>query len=471
MNRFITIGVIVVVMWGALSFGAVYPWAYWPLIEMCAVLGIAGLVAAGRRALWPPDGLTICFALVTLGLGLQLIPLPYETFVSLTPAADRFLDQQYLRYHLVRPGSHALSITPAATMVTVALVAALSVCFLGLTRSLDVTDVQTLVRRLLVFGVFMAVLAVVQRAAINPEDPLVYGFWRPLHRTVPFGPFINRNHFAGWMVMLAPLAIGYSFAVFRTSPRPRRRTAGAWLTWLMRPEASRFGLSAFAVFTMVASVVLSGSRSGLASLAAAIIVIGVIVVMRERGSVRGLAAVYLTVLVAAAILWVGVGTTIERFALVGEDLPHRWNAWRDTVRVIADFPMFGVGGGAFADVMMQYQSFGRTTFYREAHNDYLEFLAEGGLLVAIPAVIALVLFVRLVLRRLREDDDDPVRPWLRLGAVGGLAGIAMQSLVEFSLQMPGNAVLFVVLAAIATHSVRPEAVLRRRPVPDTRSYF
>ena len=64
-----------------------------------------------------------------------------------------------------------------------------------------------------------------QKALIDPTQPLVYGFWKPLHGGNPFGPFINRNHFAGWMVMALPLVVGYSCAVLEATWRPQDR---AW---------------------------------------------------------------------------------------------------------------------------------------------------------------------------------------------------------------------------------------------------
>jgi hypothetical protein len=50
-----------------------------------------------------------------------------------------------------------------------------------------------------------------------------------------------------------------------------------------------------------------------------------------------------------------------------------------------------------------------------------------------------------------------MRYWIRFGAAAGLAAIALQSTVEFSLQMPGNATLFVVLCALALHQRTPAA--------------
>ena len=101
--------------------------------------------------------------------------------------------------------------------------------------------------------------------------------------------------------------------------------------------------------------------------------------------------------------------------------------------------------------------------FAEAHNEYLQLAAEGGVLVCVPIVAALVVFVAGVRRRFREAPKDGTTYWLRVGAVIGLLCIALQSLVEFSLQMPGNAVLFALLAAIAIHR-SPHLVPRRAPI-------
>jgi hypothetical protein len=75
--------------------------------------------------------------------------------------------------------------------------------------------------------------------------------------------------------------------------------------------------------------------------------------------------------------------------------------------------------------------------------------------------VVLLLVVRGIARRLRSSEDDVVSFWVRRGAVAGLVGIAAQSLVEFSLQMPGNAALFVLVAAVALHRPRQNPDARR----------
>jgi O-antigen ligase len=102
--------------------------------------------------------------------------------------------------------------------------------------------------------------------------------------------------------------------------------------------------------------------------------------------------------------------------------------------------------------MLVYQTDDRTAIYQQAHNDYLQLLAEGGVLVAIPAVLAFGVICALIWRRLSAPDDDVTTRWMRTGAVAGLVGIAAQSVVEFSLQMPGNTAMLVALLAIALHN-------------------
>jgi hypothetical protein len=121
------------------------------------------------------------------------------------------------------------------------------------------------------------------------------------------------------------------------------------------------------------------------------------------------------------------------------------------------FPVFGTGLGTIGKAMLVYQTASRPWMYAQAHNDYLQLLAEGGALVVIPALVVLSLVLVTIRRRLTLAADQPLTRWIRTGAVAGLAGIAAQSAVEFSLQMPGNAVVFVLLLAIAMHRPRSES--------------
>jgi O-antigen ligase len=114
--------------------------------------------------------------------------------------------------------------------------------------------------------------------------------------------------------------------------------------------------------------------------------------------------------------------------------------------------------------MSAYQTYRVDTLhFAEAHDDYLQLLAEGGVLLAVPAVVVIALFVREVRHRFRERLDDLTGYWIRVGAVTGVVAIGLQELVDFSLQMPGNAALFALLCAIAVRRASGRASPRAAP--------
>ena len=439
---------------GAFSFGAVYPWGYWPIGGLALALGLWAL----RHPAPDPDRsfrtLTVALIAVATAIALQAVPLPRSIFLALAGGAERFLQQHDVGYAFQPPGTHTLSLDPVATFTTLALFGAFSVLLLGLSRGSADARLDRIVRSLVFLGVVMATAGIVQRAAVPPRGAhLVYGFWEPQFKGDPFGPFINRNHFAGWMLLALPLAMGYSLAVLHRHRPPLNSGIRQWLRWLITPDASRFAFVMLAVLVMGTSLALTQSRSGIVGFLAAVLVLAVAMCRHARRPfVRALVLSYAGVLAGGALLWAGLATTLTRFSLTAADLPARWSAWQDTLRIIADFPLFGVGLGNYGLAMLIYQTGHRSTMFAQAHNDYLQLLAEGGILVVIPALACFVVIARLIRRRLDGHDESPYEYWIRVGAVAALVGIALQSLVEFSLQMPANALLFVVVLAIA---IRP----------------
>lgn len=441
--------------WGVLAFGAVYPWAYWPLAASAFGMGLWAVVRTGAWRDPRLRTLTAALAAVATAMALQLVPLPYGIVQALAPGMDGFLREYLLGYE--PPSWHALSIDSGQTAVTLALLVAFGTLLIGLTRAVRYMRLDWLLTQLLGLGVALAIAGVLQKALAEPNQPLVYGFWRPVYGGNPFGPFVNRNHFAGWMLMALPLVIGYAAAELERAARPRAASWRLWLRWLVTTEASRFLVAAVGVLSMGMSVVLTGSRSGVAGLAVALGAFGYFVVRRASGRrPRALAAASMAALLAAILLWAGPAEIVERFASASGHAEGRLSAWRDTWRIMQAFPAAGTGLGTYGLSMLVYQTAGRPEIYLQAHNDYIQIASEGGLLVGLPALALVGVIVSAIRRRLRAGEDDTRTRWIRAGAVAGLLGIAAQSLVEFSLQMPGNTLLFVVVAAIAMH--RPSRV-------------
>jgi O-antigen ligase len=133
-------------------------------------------------------------------------------------------------------------------------------------------------------------------------------------------------------------------------------------------------------------------------------------------------------------------------------LAQRVAIWRDTLGVVRDFPAAGVGAGNFANAMRLYQTGDRTYFWNEAHDEYLQAAAEGGLLFAIPAVIALAALWRAGAHAFRHGALE--LRWMRLGAAAALLAVAVQSIWETGVTLPANGMLAAVAAAILVHSSR-----------------
>jgi O-antigen ligase len=348
---------------------------------------------------------------------------------------------------------------PAATGRAIALLAGFTVFLVGLNRYFGRHGVRGIVPGLVGLGVLIAIIGIVQKAVLGDHAWMgmkIYGFWAPHYKlTTPFGPFVNKNHYAGWMLMTLPLAVGYLIGLAESGAahvRPRWRDR---LLWLSSPEGGRLQLSAFAIVIMGAALALTKSRSGIGCFALTIAAAGVTAARGQRSARTRVGIIgAVAVLVAVPLLWADVDLA-TRFTSGGESVELRRQAWGDALAVMRDFPLAGTGLNTYGSATLLYNTAQTDLHFQEAHNDYVQLAAEGGLLLAIPALVAIGACVRGVRRRLAEDRRDPMRYWIRFGAATGLAAIAIQSAVEFSLQMPGNAVLFVVLCAIALHERVP----------------
>jgi O-antigen ligase len=272
----------------------------------------------------------------------------------------------------------------------------------------------------------------------------LYWVLRPVSRNAeyPFGPFVNRNDMAAWMVMGVPLATGYMLARLDLRRREGRLNVesvfdetGVWLS--------------AAVCLMAATLVTTLSRSGLTAGVAG----GAAIVLLSRGRVerRGrawlLAGLSLVALVGAAYanlgaLMIRVGETI------GSGVGGRREIWAATLTMIRDFPIAGVGVGSYQRAMSVYQPAHDFSF-NHAHNEYLQIVAEGGLLLSIPVAALLLAGCSAIAGALRRDRAPTF--WIRAGATSALVAIAVQNLWETGLRMPANAVLCALSFAIAIH--------------------
>src|SRR5919201_1731797 len=189
--------------WGALAFGAVYPWAYWPLAAGCALSGLLGLIAA-RRANIDGASRAMKFALsfIAIAILVQLVPLPNRAVAALSPRTIPLVSRLSPAFAAGLEPLHPVSVWPRDTLTALALYASLALLCVGTTSLLSLTGARRFVELLTGLAAALALIGFVQKSL---SDRYLYGFWELESSRTPFGPFVNKNHFAGWMVMALPL--------------------------------------------------------------------------------------------------------------------------------------------------------------------------------------------------------------------------------------------------------------------------
>jgi O-antigen ligase len=223
------------------------------------------------------------------------------------------------------------------------------------------------------------------------------------------------------------------------------------LIWLSSPQANQLILAGLAILVMALSLVMTMSRSGIISFTLVVLTIGALLLRRQNGLRRRPVVAWFVASTAVLSLgWAGFDTIFDRFAQAGTvTFNGRTEIWRDTIHLIRDFPLAGTGLNTYAAAIAPYRK-NPDLVAREAHSDYLQLAAEGGVLLVAAALILFAFFANEV-RRSGAGDGGASDYWIRVGALTGLAAIGVQELTDFSLQMPGNVALFVVLCSIAAH--------------------
>jgi O-antigen ligase len=279
---------------------------------------------------------------------------------------------------------------------------------------------------------------------------LIYGFWHTVERGAsPFGPIINRNHFAAWAVVAAALTAG-CLASHMLRRRERAVTRRGAAAEALADTRGLWLLSSVIVTT--AAILATASRAGFIGLVTA--AAGALLLIRRRltGRAMALFLVLSVACTAAALSWARVDNLIMRVATPGSGIGVRTVIWDVSASIARRYPIVGVGAGAFPTAMTVYQPPPREVFYNHAHNQYLELAAEGGLLLGLPCLLVLAGVARATMRGLGADRGSFF--WLRAGAGAGLIGLAVLAIWESPFRTPATLMLAAAAAGIAASDAR-----------------
>jgi O-antigen ligase len=415
-------------------------------------------------------------ALIALPL-VQLLPLP-EFLWNWLPGRALYADA--LTAVGRAPNYRTLSLIPGATE------SALLVLLVPLTVFLaTVSTSQAQLRQLINLFIGLAVLqAVIGLAQFGTGSLTV--FWPPAEGKIgsAYGTYPNYDHFAGFLEMALPLALALIIAHIdigsHKPPRSQRRQN--FRQRLAQLFASGIRFNAVAIYAGAALAILLGlifsrSRTAIALVMLGILLCALIFGSRVGGQRSTRLVTLFTVIGFALALEIGLAPVLTRFADGGLVDYTRLSIFAGTIQGIREFFPFGSGLGTYPAVFRGFQPGDVPYFVNHAHNDYLEWLFEGGLAIA----ILLLAFLLLYILRWREIWPSGEERWAPIAFVRIAAGISLlliglHGLIDFNLHIPANALFFAFVAGIFFHPgsgsrspelqvMAPPAKSKPNPVP------
>ncbi|HEX6881558.1 MAG TPA: O-antigen ligase family protein [Terriglobales bacterium] len=400
---------IALIAFGPLAFGAVEAWAMF-------VLHVGSVLAF---VLWTLSILTAQRPQIEL----QLIHLPPFAFACII-IGQIFLGGSAYRHETV---------TQFMNFVAYGLV------FLVATDVFrNEREARWLCLTLAVLGFSLALLGSVQEFTAGGK---LYWVRSPRFGGPIFGPYVNRNHYAGAMELLFPFAL---MSAFKPSIAGAKRI-----------------LLGFAAVLMIATVFLCGSRGGFICVVLQVFFVGVLLFWRSRHVGLVLALTLVFILTAAFGTWLGSDRLIGRLGEVQNE-GGRLQLVKDSMQMFEQRPLVGWGLGTFPVVYPKFRSFATDFYVNEAHNDFVQLLVETGIIGFSVGIGLLILVFRNGLRQVQGTVFGSWRTVAVSAALIGVVGLSIHSLFDFNLQIPANALLFYVLCAVAGSARQEDADVFRR---------
>jgi O-antigen ligase len=434
------LAVLVCLVAAPLAFGAVHEPASIPLLAVAYVTGLLSWArghwarAHGEAQARVP-GRRLLLALHTL-VAFQLLPLPPAALRWLSPGSVAFREERSL---VGLAEWSPISVSPPDTLRGLLFLGGMSLLFATVFREFDTSRW----RRILGGTVVATALAITIEAllqAASPEPARIYGLWRPRWDWGVFGPYVNRNHFAGYLVMAIPLALGFTLRSLHELRASWGRRRVRWLALGERAGPATLWRASVALALLV-GLLASQSRGGLMAWLASLTALPLAV--RRRAATTAL----VLLLASAAVGWMGLAGFAQGFESRGIRA-SRVEFWSDALQLAPRFPLLGVGLNAFGTAYPPYQTFHKEIWWGELHNEYLQALVDTGVL---GALLAAALLVRLFASALR----GAARGAIEAALLGSLLASASHNLVDFNWQIPANAATFAALAGLAMRGAEP----------------
>lgn len=281
---------------------------------------------------------------------------------------------------------------------------------------LDAGFLNLIVNSIILIAFVIAVFGIVQKLSYNGKI-----YWLIVKDGGHFGPYINYDHYAGYMEMCGFLAIASFIGKISVSSLVYLKRWKDKVVWFSTKEANKTLMYLFFAVVMATALFMTTSRGGIMSFLGALAVLYFICLISVETKKQNrilMASALVVLLIVIMFAWVGPEATIDRFqalqimikafiserAILSEIRPF---FWQDTTNMIKDFPAIGVGLGDYSYIFPKYRTFAeRWGFLQFAHNDYLQLIAEMGVVGGVFLCGFCVWYIckfRGCIRRLREN--------------------------------------------------------------------
>lgn len=446
-NRFQYYIFLALIFWVPIPLGSNRPWA-WGIIEIVVFFLLAVHLCFAFKhkydifeKLLPYKYLLIGFSLVQCWLILQYIPLPSTILYSLSPNLSNV-------YQYFPNEWRTLSLDPSETRVaSFKGLAYFCIMILSILLVTSETRLKQLLTVIVLSGTFQAVYGSLQ-AMSNNEFSWVFEVY---NSTIATGGFIYKNHFANFLLLSISMGIGLLVAnLAQHSPSSTKEKLRNIVSTLIGGKA----VIRIALALMVIGLVMSRSRMGNAAFFVSMTVTGIFAFIYFRERTKSLTILLISLFIIDTFIlgsWFGLDKIKNRIEQTSFSQETRDEVNIYGLELIKDYPLTGTGAGSFYTVFPMVKGEDIRLFYDHAHNDYLQFSIEYGLLMTL--LLGVLVFSSLwqAIYTMRHRKNYLMKG-TAFGCMMAIIGMLIHISVDFNLQAPANAVYFVLILTLAWQS-------------------
>ncbi len=444
-NHIIEKGLISLIIFAPLAFGSVEVWGYSIIILSAVALTLVWLIKVWLKNrlkftifkkepiafklgyLKTPLNLPIIIFIVLIII--QLIPLPESVVRFISPNTCNIYAESYkaLEASVIAKNplntSYSLSLCPNATKDELfKIIGYALIFFLVINNIKSKVQLKKLILTIVIVAFCLSIFGIIQKAFWNGK---IYWFRELRYGGTPFGSYVNRNHYAGFMVMAIPLALS-AIAITKSI---NKKIILSYMALIMAStifiSLSRGGMLAFLgsfLFILLSFLFHKTLKKHIS-----------FIIMLLMGIVIFILYLQLFSVVADRLL-----TVIDPDELLSQ---KRFLVWKDSLNIVSDFPLLGSGLGTFRYIFPKYKTFYNRLIFQYPENDYLQLLTETGIIGFLIIIWGLLAFLIASFKLMAKNK-------ILIFFIGSIFAILIHSFCDFNLHIPANALIFSIILAL-----------------------